>query len=124
MSFRLSVLVVLAALFPLVSRADGAESEGCDPYKTQCGARSIDLPANAASDASFDQRLPPVLPGEEVNDSGQRMKVWSSAGPVPINNLNAWGTGGTPIPGLGGIGVIVDRRRDGGGGREGTQAKQ
>ncbi len=34
----------------------------------------------AGSDASFDKRLPPVLPGESVPDSGKRMKVWSTGG--------------------------------------------
>ena len=41
---------------------------------------------NQASDASFDKRLPPVLPGEQVNDSGRKMKVWSTAGPVTVSS--------------------------------------
>ena len=33
-----------------------------------------------------DPRLPPVMPGEEiVTQTGQKMRVWSSAGPVPVN---------------------------------------
>lgn len=33
-----------------------------------------------------DPRLPAVIPGEQiVTQSGQRMNVWSSAGPVPVN---------------------------------------
>lgn len=33
-----------------------------------------------------DPRLPPVMPGEEiVTETGQKMRVWSSAGPVPVN---------------------------------------
>lgn len=58
-----------------------------------------------------DPRLPPVLPGEEiVTESGQRMRVWSSAGPVPVNQR--------PTPqvlqgnGYGGPSVIVDGRFD------------
>ena len=57
-----------------------------------------------------DDRLPPVLPGEEVvTQTGQKMRVWSSAGPVPMNvqptpqTLN----GGY---GYGGPAVIVDGR--------------
>ena len=57
-----------------------------------------------------DDRLPPVLPGEEVvTQTGQKMRVWSSAGPVPLNvqptpqTLN----GGY---GYGGPAVIVDGR--------------
>jgi len=41
--------------------------------------------ATPGSDASFDKRLPPVFPGEEVVDSGKKIKVWSSSGPVPVN---------------------------------------
>jgi len=59
-----------------------------------------------------DPRLPPVLPGEEiVTETGQRMRVWSSAGPVPVNPR--------PTPqtlqgnnGYGGPSVIVDGRFD------------
>lgn len=58
-----------------------------------------------------DDRLPPVLPGEEVvTQTGQKMRVWSSAGPVPMNvpptpqTLNGGGYG------YGGPAVIVDGR--------------
>lgn len=58
----------------------------------------------------YDQRLPPVIPGEEVvTEGGQRMRVWSSSGPVPVNpvptpqTLNGNGNGYGP-------GVIVDGR--------------
>lgn len=56
-----------------------------------------------------DDRLPPVLPGEEVvTQTGQKMRVWSSAGPVPVNQQ--------PTPqtfngnGYGGADIIVDGR--------------
>lgn len=65
-----------------------------------------DEQVNTASDASFDKRLPPVLPGEEVNDSGKRMKVWSTSGSVTDNvNANA-----TPAARVDDIDVIVDER--------------
>jgi hypothetical protein len=58
-----------------------------------------------------DDRLPAVLPGEEVvTQTGQKMRVWSSAGPVPINQQptpQPWGGGGY---GDGGPAVIVDGR--------------
>lgn len=86
--------------------------------------RGIDH-VNKASDASFDKRLPPVLPGEEVGDGENRIKVWSTSGslaanpapqpprpprppapPAPVEqNLTNDGT-------LGSIGVIVDQRND------------
>lgn len=63
-------------------------------------------PPNEASDASFDPRLPPVLPGEEINDSGRKTKVWSTSGPVPV--------GQAPEPwrkrSIDDIDVIVDDR--------------
>jgi hypothetical protein len=55
----------------------------------------------------YDPRLPPVLPGEEVvTEQGQKMRVWSSAGPVPVNPQP------TPqsLQGLGLGGVIIDGR--------------
>ena len=58
----------------------------------------------------YDPRLPAVMPGEEiVTETGQKMKVWSSAGPVPVNPQP------TPqsLPGGAngaGVGVIVDTR--------------
>ena len=49
-----------------------------------------------------DPRLPPLIPGEEVTgEDGQKMKVWSSSGPVPRE--------ATPVPQqIDGVGVIVD----------------
>ena len=54
-----------------------------------------------------DDRLPPVLPGEEVvTQTGQKMRVWSSAGPVPVNTQPPpQSLGGD---GYGGPAVIVD----------------
>lgn len=68
--------------------------------------------SNQPTTRQNDQRLPPVLPGEEVvTEGGQRMRVWSSAGPVPVNPR--------PTPqtlqgnnGYGGPSVIVDGRFD------------
>jgi hypothetical protein len=58
-----------------------------------------------------DSRLPPVIPGEQiVTESGQRMNVWSSAGPVPVNPTQP------PQQYYGGYGygpgVIVDGRNN------------
>lgn len=58
----------------------------------------------------YSDRLPPVMPGEEIEtETGQRMRVWSSSGPVPINRQ--------PTPasiennvGNSRVGVIVDSR--------------
>jgi hypothetical protein len=63
-----------------------------------------------------DPRLPAVLPGEEiVTETGQKMRVWSSAGPVPVNPMptpqQIFGNGTNGA----GLGIIVDGREGGGG---------
>lgn len=56
----------------------------------------------------YNDRLPPVIPGEEiVTETGQKIKTWSSAGPVPVNRQPPQQVVGN---GTGGIGVIVDGR--------------
>ena len=58
-----------------------------------------------------DGRLPPVIPGETVElPSGEKMKVWSSTGPVPIATVPTVGNGYNG--GVGDIDVIVDDRHD------------
>jgi hypothetical protein len=58
----------------------------------------------------YDPRLPPVMPGEEiVTETGQKMKVWSSAGPVPVNPQPTPQQLPSGVNGAG-IGVIVDSR--------------
>lgn len=88
--------IQLAIIFLLLTSAANALAE------------TADSEPNKASDASFDKRLPPVLPGEEVKDSGKKMKVWSTSGPVPVAQPpEPWK--GTIPPGLG---IIVDQRKD------------
>ncbi len=59
-----------------------------------------------------DPRLPPVLPGERVHTrGGQKLRVWSTAGPVPAREAP------TLIPNekhidVGEVDVIVDTRDD------------
>ena len=59
----------------------------------------------------YDKRLPPVMPGEEiVTETGQRMRVWSSSGPVPVNaqpTPQSLPNGSTNS----GIGLLVDGRK-------------
>ncbi len=45
----------------------------------QVGAAEVQ-PTQEGSAASFDKRLPPVIPGEEISHEGQKMNVWSTAG--------------------------------------------
>ena len=67
------ILSLLWALSSVCCYADGEFNVG----------RAAPTP-NQASDASFDKRLPPVLPGEEVADGERTMRVWSSSGPVSV----------------------------------------
>jgi hypothetical protein len=64
-----------------------------------------------AAAPSLDPRLPPVIPGQEMDaGGGRRVIITSTAGPVPVATL-------TPQPApnvnqdiLGGAGIIVDTR--------------
>lgn len=78
---------------PDVAMADGEPAAAATP--------------NQASDASFDKRLPPVLPGERVSDDGHTMRVWSTTGPVPVASAPEVSAPQKSIE-LGG--VIVDER--------------
>ena len=98
--FCLSIFTSVNAL------ADGAAVEG------EAASVAEGTP-NQASDASFDKRLPPVLPGEQVNDSGRKMKVWSTAGPVPVSSAPPEPYQENQIRNterIMGGGVIIDRR--------------
>ena len=83
------------------------------------GGDSFRVPADTAertksevskADAQFDRRLPPVLPGEEVSDGKNKMKVWSSSGPVPVGPApepwaDSYKTRVSPE-----VGVVIDQR--------------
>ena len=112
-SYNLDCMRYLFALSPLFIVV--AVSSFCTPvtWADGNGSTAPDRVGNPTS-RQYDQRLPPVIPGEEVvTEGGQRMRVWSSSGPVPINpvptpqtlNGNGNGTGYGPA-------VIVDGRID------------
>lgn len=56
------------------------------------------------SAASFDKRLPPVIPGEEISDGKHTIKVWSTSGDV--HGLEAPPTPYIPST----VNIIVDDR--------------
>lgn len=72
-----SVLLGVTQGFPQAAFGDGMGLPEAPPLPKAT--------PNERSDATFDPRLPPVLPGEEVNDDGNKMRVWSSAGGVPVS---------------------------------------
>lgn len=69
----LTCILGIGNLFAAHAVADGTSTQGT--------AKPVSTPG---SDASFDKRLPPVLPGEEVSDGNKKIKVWSTSGPVPV----------------------------------------
>lgn len=79
---------------------------------TPQGAPQAQAEPQQPTTRQYNTRLPPVMPGEEiVTETGQRMRVWSSAGPVPVNPRptpqtlygNGNGSGNAPS-------VIIDGR--------------
>lgn len=110
---KLQVVVLLLSLNgPLFFAPPAAFGDG-EPSGTSQSRNLIYTPTTR----QYNDRLPPVLPGEEVvTETGQKMRVWSSAGPVPVNQQPT----PQPLPGgravqdaqsAGGVGVIVDSRR-------------
>lgn len=105
--FFLSVVASAVCLCSMSAQADQVDDDGDGSQPTT---------------RQDDDRLPPVLPGEEVvTQTGQRMKVWSSAGPVPVNPMptpqQVFGNGDGA-----GLGIFLDGREGGrmgpvGGGR-------
>ena len=101
MKFRTSVPLLLLFATPVFADQDG-------DWKLNREPRAVTSEVNKASDATFDKRLPPVLPGEEVNDSGKKMRVWSTSGPIPVSEApEPWRAKGE-LPA--GVGVVVDNR--------------
>jgi hypothetical protein len=80
---------------------------------------TLRTPAAASRDAHRDKRLPPLLPGEVVEVApGQRIKVWSSSGPVPVApNVPQPPSNNQPLYGNGIGAVVVDERSNSGRGR-------
>jgi hypothetical protein len=66
------ILVLVVLLLPF----NGLFSEGLN-HKTR-----------TTTELAKDKRLPPVVPGESVSDGKKSMKVWSTAGPVPVTKLD------------------------------------
>jgi hypothetical protein len=96
------ITLTIAAHVAVMHVASHAIADGNPPRGQQ--------PPQGATTRQYNDRLPPVMPGEEiVTETGQRMRVWSSAGPVPVNPQPT----PQPLPGGvggGGVGVILDGR--------------
>lgn len=105
----LTILVVVFCATPLSVQASDSEP---DSLKND-SPNDVSVTGSAAS---FDKRLPPVIPGEQIQHNGRKMRVWSTSGAVPVGQVPqppqapVIGNGNTTIPNLGG--VIVDNRPD------------
>ncbi len=107
MMIKIFFISLLTLCFSPVSYADEAADQ--DSYREP----PLREQANGSA-ASFDKRLPPVIPGEEIQDGNKKIKVWSTSGNV--------GASEPPRPPefphhdrtvkdqTGGAGVIVDGR--------------
>ena len=73
---------VLLLSFVHSTKADQA----ADEYSYE--EKSVEQPDPLSPTARItDKRLPAVLPGEAVKtDTGRKMKVWTTAGPVPVES--------------------------------------
>lgn len=104
MNKKIIFLALILSCFSTKLFADGTDADGFAAPKA---------PA-AGSDAQFDKRLPPVLPGEEVKDGKQTLKVWSTTGGVPVSQApEPWRDSnlrGGRLPAE--VGVIVERDQD------------
>ena len=98
-----STLIALLLLVPAPAHADGYDR----------GAGGTPPAGREVSDAQFDKRLPPVLPGETVSDGHRKMKVWSSSGPVPVSEApEPWRDREQERAIIEGGAIIVDQRTD------------
>ena len=106
MQIKLNFVLISCLLILIPPGLAGASDEA--PAVTQ----QQDVAVTGAA-ASFDQRLPPVIPGESIQHNGRGMRVWSSSGPVPVGQVpQAPGAGQPPVQNIPNVGVIVDQRSD------------
>ena len=99
-STSLSIFAAFAALFLVSAQCCYAD-----------GGQAVSSPQDQRpTTRQYNDRLPPVMPGEEiVTETGQKMRTWSSSGPVPVNRRPTPQTVGNGVAGSG-IGVIIDGR--------------
>lgn len=103
--------IVCISLAVLLDQAWADGSVGQDGSEAN-GQNSVESAADTGGQSPSD-RLPPVLPGQEVQLGGKKMKVWSSSGPVAVSQAPR-----APVVDskqvdveLGSVGVVVDRRQ-------------
>jgi hypothetical protein len=110
MIMRIFIIVCISLVVPLGQAwADGSVSQKEGGVNGQNSAESVVDGGNQP----LSDRLPPVLPGQEVQLGGKKMKVWSSSGPVAVSEAPK-----APVVDsnqvdveLGSVGVVVDRRQ-------------
>jgi hypothetical protein len=113
---HLLTTVILSAIISLVPHyACQADEQPQQEDAPQRKSRFVE--DRNPSAATFDKRLPPVIPGEEISDGKDRMNVWSTSGNVvgavvpsaPTVNSNTTDAHNRTVKPA--IGVIVDQRQ-------------
>jgi len=69
--------LIVAFLVPCALFADGDSVSSDQTINNQTD--------NSNQNVIRDPRLPPLVPGEEVNVRGKKMKIISTSGPVPVS---------------------------------------
>lgn len=114
MGYDCDMKMLILAIFLLISvpssLADAPGEPGGDAQREDWVVNKEPSGAGPkGSDASFDKRLPPVYPGERINDSGKPARVWSTSGSVDGGGAKEDSNSAkTKIPN---IDVIIDGRR-------------
>lgn len=106
-SLRCSFFMIAALGFSGAAYADGEQDDvGHDV------ASVTESSSNETSPQVLDKRMPPVVPGQEVTVNGKKMKVWSTAGEVPVAQApEPWEKDSSETKQeLQGLGVVIDGR--------------
>jgi hypothetical protein len=82
--FKLSIFCFLFFCFQVTLIADSQIEASNSDCKNPALCDSVRKGVSDHSDAQFDRRLPPVLPGERISDGEKTVKVWTTVGPVPV----------------------------------------
>lgn len=105
------IIALILILVPAFVHADGSYVLQDEPV--QLRTKNLQEPASINSTQVSQERLPPVIPGEEITRGGKKYKVWSTSGPVPVSRPpEPWKSSNNEALGevKGGVGVVLDQR--------------
>lgn len=109
--FKASMLSIFAALLLSALREGNSISLADGLDENQQPVHTSEISREPESAASFDKRLPPVIPGEQIRDGNRSMSVISTAGEVAPYDKSVRAPQPDLPANMGGVGgVIVDQR--------------